>query len=424
MFTQANAALADYYTKKEDFVKSCRFADRVFEVDSSSAETYINQSCNYYFLKRYNDALYCLKKYRQINPSDSSVTLKMTGKIYLAMEDYWRALPWLLKGKRDFPDSAQNVLKDIGLCYYKKYNYSRSLDYYKEYLMVDSNDTVALMRAGDCCTKLNDYPNAHIYYSKFYALDSSSYNANSKMGISYQNHKLYDKADFYFRKCAIINPEEPFTPYRIGLLFFDQEKYQEAINSYQEALKLDSLYGCKADIAQAFYKMKKYKLAIEYYSQAIAEDSTVMDNYNELADVYADSSLYSQAVKYYQIALNWREIYRETYLEDKENNEKIADILTNLSWYYLLNNQLADAEKIALKAFSQNMGFISTKINLAHAILLQNRYNEALKYYDDLLDPKRDNLDGIKKSILKDFDDLEKHNITHPDFAKIKAMIK
>ena len=115
-------------------------------------------------------------------------------------------------------------------------------------------------------------------------------------------------------------------------------------------------------------------------------------------------------------------------LRDKSRNQKtkkqLYTIYRDLSWCYLLNNQPKEAFGISTESYGWDAMLTSTKIHRAHSLLLLDSQDKALECYRDLISPNRHNVEKIKELILKDFDDLEKYNIYHPDFAKIREMLK
>jgi len=115
-------------------------------------------------------------------------------------------------------------------------------------------------------------------------------------------------------------------------------------------------------------------------------------------------------------------------LRDKSRNHRakkqLYTIYRDLSWCYLLNNQPMEAFGISGESYGWDAMLTSTKIHRAHSLLLLDSQDKALECYRDLISPDRLNVEKIKELILKDFDDLEKYNIYHPDFAKIREMLK
>ncbi|MHA4846054.1 tetratricopeptide repeat protein [Flavitalea antarctica] len=103
----------------------------------------------------------------------------------------------------------------------------------------------------------------------------------------------------------------------------------------------------------------------------------------------------------------------------------------DLAWYLLLSRKYAEAEQAALKALEPGVKKPAdydreieyAKANLALALLLQNKYDEAKKIYGSLKD--KSDADGrtFVSIFLDDMAELKKNGISHPDYDKIKAYL-
>ncbi|GHU71538.1 hypothetical protein FACS189413_13380 [Bacteroidia bacterium] len=88
----------------------------------------------------------------------------------------------------------------------------------------------------------------------------------------------------------------------------------------------------------------------------------------------------------------------------------VATTLNNFSWYYLFTKEYAESEQSARKALEFNTASFA-KTNLAHAILFQNRFSEAEKIYKELSQTIYKDNETFTKTLLDDFDTLEKENV-------------
>ncbi|MEA5141559.1 tetratricopeptide repeat protein, partial [Arcicella rigui] len=104
-------------------------------------------------------------------------------------------------------------------------------------------------------------------------------------------------------------------------------------------------------------------------------------------------------------------------------NEKIS-ALGNGAWYALFCKEYQLAEDYARKglAIAPEQHWLYT--NLALALLLQNRWNEAKQIYQEKQNLIGNNEKPLKESFLNDLIDLEKEGIKHPDFEKVRALLK
>lgn len=112
--------------------------------------------------------------------------------------------------------------------------------------------------------------------------------------------------------------------------------------------------------------------------------------------------------------------------------DKLAETYVPLSWFQILARQFTLAITTARRGLAlenttgKNLGL---KINLAHALLLNDEVPEAAALYEEFklevfsqpaLGPPR----LVAQEVLDDFDELAKHGITHPAMAAIRASMK
>jgi len=96
----------------------------------------------------------------------------------------------------------------------------------------------------------------------------------------------------------------------------------------------------------------------------------------------------------------------------------------SLSYYLLFLKKFPESEMSARWALEKDDTQTWIKINLAHALLFQNKYDEAEKIYQELKASKDINGVNFVHSILKDFDQLEKNGITSRDVNKIRKLLE
>lgn len=113
--------------------------------------------------------------------------------------------------------------------------------------------------------------------------------------------------------------------------------------------------------------------------------------------------------------------------QSKKNFEvgfQLADYYATCSWYLLFASRFHEAENYSRKALSIDSISLWARATLAHSLLLQGRFNEALKTYEYLKFSWTDRISGTDMC-LDNLDDLEKHRIFRKDdFAKIREFLK
>jgi len=222
------------------------------------------------------------------------------------------------------------------------------------------------------------------------------------LSILYNEMNNLDSAIFYCKEALTIyrdlynNDERVYSSQYSGIMYFlakmqvKSKDFDNAERNFDEALQI---------------RKKLVVESPEVYSKVYAKSLFVVAQF-----VYNRNLL--KAINYIDEAIT-------TYKILKEANANVSleydQCCSQMSYFKLLNKQYSEAEKYARMAIAENSN--SNVKNLAHSLLYQGKYEEAVKFYTDL---KVD--DEIKKQILVDFDEFEKLGITHPDITKIREL--
>jgi tetratricopeptide (TPR) repeat protein len=148
----------------------------------------------------------------------------------------------------------------------------------------------------------------------------------NNLGNLYSDIQLYEQAMKYFQQAHQLSIEnkirfaDPLT--NMGNIYFKQNNYQRAIESYLAALKMErednnrlSILSIVTNLGIAYTKAKQPKLAIEYLEEALALNK-------ELQAYSASPSIYKSFAENYYIQGKMKEAY-ETLVKYDEAREKI-----------------------------------------------------------------------------------------------------
>jgi tetratricopeptide (TPR) repeat protein len=130
------------------------------------------------------------------------------------------------------------------------------------------------------------------------------------------------------------------------------------------------------------------------------------------------------------------ELFQEvtSYKRDELSRYRLASALGDLAFHLVLNSQFAEAQTQCEEAQSLADGIgdgvektdrdslIFIQQNLAHALLFQGHYDEALAIYREYWD-KPQNGKTFGEVTLKDFAEFEKAGLTHPDLSRMKQAL-
>jgi len=100
----------------------------------------------------------------------------------------------------------------------------------------------------------------------------------------------------------------------------------------------------------------------------------------------------------------------------------------SIAWYYLFIKDYAKSEQAARTALKLDDSQTWVKTNLAHALLFRNRFSKAEKIYKELSQTIYKGNETYTKTLLNDFDELEKAGVIpekrKADVEKIRKMLR
>jgi tetratricopeptide (TPR) repeat protein len=278
----------------------------------------------------------------------------------------------------------------------------------------------------------------------------------NNLGSFYKDNQEKQKAeDSYlealkYRRQLSQKKESQYLPYlantlnNLGFFYqYNQEK-QKAEVSYLEALKYFRQLSQKneaqylPDLAQTqidigvFYitgvkqlvfgegllieGLQNYqKLAIRFSNPIFWQKGVKIINF--LPNLRDFDSIYTNKLKIQKSIINFYEVY------PVKSDSTLSSAYGSGAWYALMAKEFKQAEDFAQKGLSKDPTQTWIFSNLAPALLLQNRWEEAKKIYVEKQNlPRGDKT--MREVFLADLADLEKEGITNPYFEKVRALLK
>ena len=386
--TSVNISLGNMYYANNDFEKAKSFYAKALEINDTSSVDCLNP---------YPDNVAVAKRglartYQQLHDS-----LNAERFFKEAIEFYER---FILISPEHYIDKIISSLEEL----MKFYNYEVSsanfywneklfrynLLYYKIYHLEDDykSDIADLYNEfGNSCVEINEFDKADSIY--IHALQL------------YRKRSQYEED--YKTKLVIVLTN-------LGLVHDDLKDY---INS--ELYRLEALNLCES----VYKESSDMNADICLFTQRdlIGLYLTLMDS------LRSDSIL----LKFKQ---RTESLYDQMQKKCTEPNNNFLwepchpKVCGSLSYYLLFLKKFPESEMSARWALEKDDTQTWIKINLAHALLFQNKYDEAEKIYQELKASKDINGVNFVHSILKDFDQLEKNGITSRDVNKIRKLLE
>ena len=325
---------------------------------------------------------------------------------------------------------------------------------------------------------INDYSSAETAYKRALEIrehlaekNPSSYepdvaNTLNNLANLYLNKCDYSSAEAAYKRALEIQErlalENPYTyeSYvattlnNLAILYSDKNDYFLAEIAYKKTLEirerlaeenphtyepdlahtlnnLATLYSNEDDYLSAEFTLKK---ALEIYDRIVennpcAYELNLANTLNNLAILYLNKKDYSQACISCKRAL---EIRKKVYcrFQNENTSQQLVNSYGNLSWFLLFDKSFVESEKYARAGLefksSENLKkeFEWINSNLAAALLLQGKFNEAKRIYMNFKGKDFDVQESWNDIFINDLDELEKAGITHKDVLKIRELLK
>jgi tetratricopeptide (TPR) repeat protein len=203
-----------------------------------------------------------------------------------------------------------------------------------------------------------------------YPYDPNFYN---ELGLAFDDKGNLAASEAAYRNATALNSRNWKQWGNLGIVLYEQDRFKEAKDAFNQALKLNPPDRDKA---------------------AIEENIEIIDE--ALADKLNPPTL---------VELQKR----------IEHDPKEIRAYVWLSQAKILANQPKDAITTALKGLESDPKNSDLKINLAHGYLLNGEFEKAKTVYLENQDRRN--------AVLKDFKEMRQHGITSPDMDKIEAIL-
>ena len=307
------------------------------------------------------------------------------------------------------------LYKALGLIFFKKKEFSKSIDLFLNSLNLNENQADVLNNLGVCFKENKEFENSILYYKKAIEINPNYAEAYINLGISQKNLKQYENAIKNFKTALVLQPQNYNIYLYIGIIFQLDKKYELSVDYLLNFIeKMPEHINGLFNLSLSYSFLKKYDDSNLYLKKILSIDN----NHYE--------SLCSIAGNYFN--LNDLKNSKDFFLKAYTINLKDINILNNLSKIYILENNLNEAEIFVKKALTldpgnavalnslgiikskrnqkedakilfeqatfQNYDFIDPLINLGMYFRQKGDYKNAFKYYKKamLIDPNNPNL--------------------------------
>lgn len=200
-----------------------------------------------------------------------------------------------------------------------------------------------------------------------------------KLGCAYEAKGKVGKAIAEFQKAIKVNPNYIDAHRKLGEIYNDENLYGEAIKEFKKVLSIKIKYryaDVHNNLGVAYEKAKKFKQAEASYKKSLEINPGYGKAHFNLGNLYLETENYKGAVDEYKRSVEFGFVNPLCY-----NNWAIA---------LILSGKKVEAEKILLKLIEEHPDYISARKNLANLYYETQRFNEALKQAQIILNADPD----------------------------------
>jgi tetratricopeptide (TPR) repeat protein len=211
---------------------------------------------------------------------------------------------------------------------------------------------------------------AMINFARANQLQPSNMLAIKQLATLYFNNRQFIKAIDMAQKCKDCSESDRI----IAMSYYQAEDYGQAATGLQKVLAKDphDAEACYT-LARTYLELEEDKNALPYYQKAVDLDTTKNVWMYELALMYYNMDQYANATKYFTRAAN-------------AGYPKSNDFYENSGFAYLYNNDYENGMKNLSIILSRKPNNASLLTDIAQALYQSKRYDDALVYYQKLLD--------------------------------------
>jgi len=368
--------LNDYSVALQEFEEALKIRRVLAEKDSNLYLSYVaislNDLANFYnYNKKYFDAL---QKYEE--------ALQIRRR--LVDEN----------PKENFPFIAQ-ILNNLAALFANNKEYSKALPKYEEALLI---------------RKKLEEENPRVY------LPAVAQTLNN-LAIVYKNIneipnalEKYEEALLINRRLAVENPKVYLpivaqTLHNAGILHLNNKDFRKALPEFEESLEI------------------RRKFAEETPKKYLPD---VINSLNCLGILYYSMNQFTEALEKMRETLK---IYEELSIENPNSYfDNIVATLSDISLFSIYLQKFEQAEQYAQRAIEMDSNYFHAKRNFAHALLFQNRFEQAKIIYKEILQTIWNDNENPKHDILEDFELFEKAGAIPKkqkrNVEKIKEMVQ
>jgi tetratricopeptide (TPR) repeat protein len=205
------------------------------------------------------------------------------------------------------PNHVTAITQLAGI-YYLKNNLDEALRLYTKASSLRPSDPTILFNVGECLRKLRMDSAAVSFYRRAFFLDTSNARYAAQLGYAYFLRKEYDSSAVMYRRAIRLDDENPQFWLNLALVYQRMDSAQQTIDAFHgavQASKPEKIGDIYAQLGTFYYRNDKFKEALNSYNKALTFDPTHTLAHFYLGAIYDRQSNTQNALRHFENYLNF-----------------------------------------------------------------------------------------------------------------------
>jgi len=280
--------LANLYYLQTNIGKSIDFYKKVINYAPNFKDSYLNIAKIFYSFENYYDSIVIIKDYIKLNNSDPEAFI-MLGDIYKKIRSFGKADYYYLKSI-----SLNKTNEDAYISYASLYidlkDYDKAFDIIETGLLNIENSFNLLKLESDIYKLKGKYSDAAIIL-QFILNKIKTIKNQDKITIYNELSELLLQAGYLnsaieiLKKSILLNPDNINTLLHLDLIYFDNKKYNEALNFYFKLFEINKIEAYKLIKKILIYAYNEDDKLISSIILKFYKTKNISDNISNLYNV-------------------------------------------------------------------------------------------------------------------------------------------
>ncbi|KAL4485325.1 hypothetical protein ABPG72_008501 [Tetrahymena utriculariae] len=280
-------------------------------------------------LKEYEKAINLYKKCIKMDPNTFDCFNELT-KIYKIQNNYTDNEK-IIRDNLQKSNQVQKLYELLSDVEYYYGNYDLYIQYIDKAIELDPNDINCLISYMYYFLHVKkDNEIAREYVNQIYKLDPNNSRMQYYFGITEKDQK---QKILYYKKQLEINPNDDDCLNDLGVCYYKQNNYEDAIKYYKQAFQIDENITVSNNITQALIGLKQYDQALEQSKKSLEINQQNYYAYKLQGNIYSERKDHQEAIENYEKALMYNQNQTQIYLKLAQEQEQLNNLNEALKNY-------------------------------------------------------------------------------------------